>query len=155
MADEPNDGEKVDDDAKASDDTASPAGDDAKAKASAAPKATVKARKKPRSTDDEEDDEPNAPAGPRGRLSFARSFPPSAELDALLDAFDRGNYARVRELAPPLVARADAPEIARAARDVARRVEPDRTVLALLGISIALLAVLAIWFWTHKLGAHP
>jgi hypothetical protein len=103
----------------------------------------------------DDDDEPSVPEGPRGRLSFARGFPPSAELDALLDAFEHGNYARVRELAPPLVARSDAPEIARAAREVARRVAPDKTILTLLGLSIALLAVLAIWFWTHKIGAHP
>lgn len=103
----------------------------------------------------EDDDDLAVPPGPRGRLSFARNFPQSAELDELLAAFDGGNYARVRELAPPLVSRTGEPEIARAAREVARRVEPDKTILLLLGISIALLAVLAIWFWSHKLGAHP
>jgi hypothetical protein len=92
------------------------------------------------------------PDGPR-LPAFARAYPRDPELDALLRAMAGGDHARVHAEAEPLAARADKDgreEVARAARDLRRRLEPDPMVLWMFAGSLALLGFLVFWFYTHR-----
>jgi hypothetical protein len=93
-----------------------------------------------------------------GVPAFAQQFPRHPELDALVDAFEQGNYARVRAEAPRLAEASgddeeDAPseEVRLAAQELLRRIEPDPLAAYLFGIAVLLLAFLSLWYW---LGAH-
>jgi hypothetical protein len=94
--------------------------------------------------------------GPK-RSDFAADWPAHPELDALLAAFDRGNYAFVRERGRALVAGdkhaapLDAP-VQAAVQDLLRRIEPDRTAVIMLGVAVLLMAFLAWFYWTHPHG---
>jgi hypothetical protein len=81
------------------------------------------------------------------RPSFATDFPRDLELDALVDSFVQGNYARVRADARRILA-SDADEgIKRAARQLVERTRPDPLALLLLGLTALLLAAVGGW-WT-------
>jgi hypothetical protein len=84
------------------------------------------------------------------RPPFARDYPRDADLDALVDAFEAGNYALVHEQALPLARRATDPLVARAARDLRSRIEPDPLALRMLAGAAALLAFLVAWFYLHR-----
>jgi hypothetical protein len=89
-------------------------------------------------------------APPReGVPAFARSFPRDPVLDVLVDAFEHGDYAKVRSEAPRLAKETDRDDVRAAARELARRIEPDPLAAYLLAGAAALLAFLAIWYWTH------
>jgi hypothetical protein len=87
---------------------------------------------------------------PSERPQFARSFPKDAALDSLVDAFERGDYARVRKEAPELAKSSDDSEVKAAALELRRRIDPDPLALILMFLAVALLAVLASYYWTHK-----
>src|SRR5262249_54508338 len=93
--------------------------------------------------------EAEAPAAREGVPAFARAFPHDPELDALVDAFEGGDYARVRREAPALAKRTENDDVRKAARELASRVEPGPLALYLLVASALLLAFLAFWYWTH------
>jgi len=76
------------------------------------------------------------------RPTFSRAFPRVAELDALVDAFARGDYATVRARAPEL-ARSDDEALRGAARTLVERTKPDPLLLGLLVITALLLLVVA------------
>jgi hypothetical protein len=82
----------------------------------------------------------------RGPPAFARDFPADPRLDALLSAFERGDYAAVRRGAAVLVQDADAGDVQRAAAELRRRTGPDRTMVALLALTAALLVFLASYW---------
>lgn len=86
------------------------------------------------------------------RPPFARNYPRDPDLDRLLAAFVAGNYALVREEAEDLAARADDPQVARAAHDLRRRIEADPMAVAMLGGAAFLLLFLVLWFYTHRHG---
>jgi hypothetical protein len=90
----------------------------------------------------------DVPEEPR-RPAFAAKFPREPALDALVAAFEGGDYARVRSEAPKVVASAKSDEIRRAARTLVKRTTPDPLALKMLGLTAALLVVLAGYFWTH------
>ncbi len=83
------------------------------------------------------------------RPSFARGFPRTPPLDALVDAFERGDYARVRAEAPALAARDEDEAVRAAARTLVERTRPDPLVVRLLLVAGALLVVLAGWWIVH------
>jgi hypothetical protein len=91
---------------------------------------------------------PALTADGRERPIFVLGFPRDPELDRLVRAFELGNYAHVREHAPQLAERGATDEIRAAARELARRIEPDPLIKILLALSIALLVALA--FWAYK-----
>lgn len=93
-----------------------------------------------------------APADDWRRLPFTRAYPRDPELDALVAAFEKGNYAKVRAEAPLLAKRATDAEVARAARDLRARIEPDPLASYLIAGTGLLLAFLVAWFYTHQ---HP
>jgi hypothetical protein len=91
---------------------------------------------------------PSSPA-PRERPAFAANFPGDPELDALVEAFERGDHARVRREAPRLAERASSPEVGRAAGELRARLDPDPTSLTLLAIACALFVALTGYYFTH------
>jgi hypothetical protein len=132
-----------------------PASDEPRA-AAAAPDAALpvkRRKKKRRKAAAEEPAEPEPPpltTDGRERPLFVLGFPKDPELDRLVQAFEAGNYAFVRERAPKLAERATSENVRRAARELARRIEPDPLVKLLLGLSIALFVAIAIWAYkTH------
>jgi hypothetical protein len=93
---------------------------------------------------------PERDAQGRDRPTFLLDFPHDPELEALITAFEIGNYARVRELAPRLIERSDNPEVKAAAQELLDRIEPDPLVKFLLAIAVALfVAVVAITYHSH------
>jgi hypothetical protein len=83
------------------------------------------------------------------RPPFAHAFPRSAELDALVEAFARGDYASVRAGAPEIERSSDDPAVKAAARTLVERTRPDPLAVTLLAIAAVLLAVLAAWSVVH------
>jgi hypothetical protein len=92
-------------------------------------------------------------AAPAPLPMFARGYPREPELDALVAAFEAGNYARVREGAQRLAESAERDEVRRAARDLRKRVDPDPLMIYLLLAATALLVILAVHYWTHQNGS--
>lgn len=80
---------------------------------------------------------------------FAKDFPRHPELDALVAAFARGDYATVREGAPKLAESASDDGVKRAARTLRERIEPDPTSKMLFLIAAALLVLLTAWWIAH------
>ena len=127
---EPDDDAKAepDDDAKAEPD------DDAKADSDGGAKA-----------------KPHAAAGEPDVPAFAKGWPNDPALQALLEAFAKGNYAQVRAEAPKLAEQTQDPAVRAAAKDLRRRIDPDPVSSILLLLAVALLVVLA----SHYLGHRP
>jgi hypothetical protein len=83
------------------------------------------------------------------RPHFATDFPHAPALDALVDAFDRGDYARVRAEGPKLAASAQDENIRLAARTLVARTAPDPLAIWLLVIAGALLVALSAFWIVH------
>jgi hypothetical protein len=83
------------------------------------------------------------------RPSFASTFPVSPELDALVDAFARGDYARVRLEAPKLEGTSEDEAVRAAARTLVQRTEADPLAVKLMLLTGALLVLLTGWWIVH------
>ena len=81
----------------------------------------------------------------RPRPLFAQGYPRDPALDRLVTAFSLGNHRLVRDEAERLATRTDDPKVAAAARDLRRRLEPDRLAFVLLGATALLLITLTAW----------
>lgn len=92
-----------------------------------------------------------AAARPEGP-SFARHFPREPELDKLVAAFERGNYALVRAEAPRLMKATERDDVRLAARELRRRIDPDPLASFLLVAAAGLLAFLAYFYFAHAHG---
>jgi len=82
------------------------------------------------------------------RPAFAKDYPP--ELDDLVSAFERGNYASVREGADKLSRESGDAKVKAAAADLRSRTEADPMQKVLLGIIALLLVGLGIYWWSHQ-----
>jgi hypothetical protein len=82
---------------------------------------------------------------PPSRPSFTRAFPRTPDLDELVEAFARGDYAAVRARAPAVERNTDDPAVREAARILVERTRPEPAAVALLVIAALLLAVLGAW----------
>lgn len=80
---------------------------------------------------------------------FARGFPRTAELDALVVAFARGDYGTVRERAPELARSSDDEVVKKAAAELAQAIHPDPTAKVLVLFAAALLVFLTAWWVAH------
>ncbi len=118
-----------------------------------APKRRKKRRAEPQAA---EATEPRAsasePASKPETPAFAAGFPRDPVLDALVAAFEAGDYARVRREAPALAKQTDRDDVRAAARELARRLEPDPLAAYLLGLAALLLVFLAGYYWLHGHG---
>jgi hypothetical protein len=83
------------------------------------------------------------------RPSFAESFPRTPELDALVDAFADGDYARVRREAPALAAKSEDEAVKAAALELVARTKADPLAVWLLVLTGALLVFMSAW-WIAK-----
>lgn len=98
-----------------------------------------------------DEDETDAAEPPDdGRPAFARAWPRTPALDALVDAFVRGDYGHVRTEAPALASRTSDDAEKRAALELRRRIDPDPVSLVLVGVAVALLLVLAFHYLTNN-----
>jgi hypothetical protein len=86
---------------------------------------------------------------PERRPRFARDFPRSSELDGLVEAFARGDYARVRAEGATLERSSEDAAVRRAARLLVERTEPDRLAVWLLALAALLLLTLSAWWIVH------
>ena len=82
------------------------------------------------------------------RPAFAARFPADAELDKLVDAFERGDYRAVRAAAPGLADTHANEEVRAAARELVARTSPDPLAKWLFVLTALLLVILTAW-WTH------
>lgn len=102
--------------------------------------------------------EPVASAPPRSELDaagrerprFLLSFPSDPDLDRLVEAFERGDFATVRADAPALAERTEDEGVRDAALELRRRIDPDPLIKYLLLASVVLLFVLVMHAYTHK-----
>lgn len=84
---------------------------------------------------------------------FARDFPEDADLAVLVRAFVAGDYAHVRTEAPKLAARAEDAKVKEAAALLVKRTEADPLAKGLLGLTLALLVGLTV-YWIANDGPH-
>ena len=80
------------------------------------------------------------------RPAFAVEFPEDAALDALVAAFERGDFARVREGAAALARESTDDAVRRAARELAARTEADPLARLLVALTTALLCFLTLYW---------
>ncbi|HEU4412991.1 MAG TPA: hypothetical protein VFS43_47555 [Polyangiaceae bacterium] len=80
---------------------------------------------------------------------FAADYPDDPALVELVRAFQAGDYGRVRREAPALAERGGDPEVARAARDLRARLDPDSLTLGIFIGTGLLLALLTAWAYGH------
>ncbi|WP_437975360.1 hypothetical protein WMF11_46550 [Sorangium sp. So ce295] len=109
--------------------------------------------------DAQSDAEPRRPTKKRGKRRDEKAAPPPGdaaperprdpEIERLEQAFERGDYALVRAEAGRLAKEAERDELRRAARALLRRIDPDPLAVVLLVAAMALLAFLALWYWSH------
>jgi len=81
----------------------------------------------------------------RERPRFLLEFPRDPELQRLVRAFEAGNYRAVREGAPKLAQATEDPIVRAAARELARRIEPDPLMKYLLWVALGLF-VFIVWY---------
>jgi hypothetical protein len=80
------------------------------------------------------------------RAAFAARYPRDERLEAILDAFDVGNFALVRKEALRLEQETDDEDVRDAARDLRRRIEPEPTAIYLWALGVALLIILFAYY---------
>jgi len=83
------------------------------------------------------------------RPAFADGFPRTADLDEVVGAFARGDYARVRARAILLEQTSSDPTVRKAARLLFERTRPDPLAVKLLVIAGLLLMTMAAWWILH------
>jgi hypothetical protein len=83
------------------------------------------------------------------RPAFAKEFPRTADLDDVVAAFARGDYASVRAQAIRLEQASPDPIVREAARVLFDRTRPDPLAVTLLVIAALLLATVASWWMAH------
>lgn len=84
------------------------------------------------------------------RPRFLLGFPQDPALEPLIEAFEAGNYARVREQAPELAKNASEAEVRRAAEELLARIEPDPLVKLLLAVAIGLFLFVLIFVYVKQ-----
>jgi hypothetical protein len=89
--------------------------------------------------------EPGVDADGRLRPAFVLALPPDAGLKQLSAAFERGDFASVRALAPAVIKNAPDETVRRAAEDLRRRIDPDPAVVVLLLLALGLFSFLLGW----------
>lgn len=92
---------------------------------------------------------PTLDAKGRERPRFLLSFPADQNLDALVQAFERGDYRTVRAEAPKLASETSDAEVRAAAEELLRRIQPEPALAYLLALAVALLLFLVLHAYTR------
>jgi hypothetical protein len=83
------------------------------------------------------------------RPSFASEFPRVPELDALVDAFARGDFAHVRAEGPRLAGSSADEAVRNAAALLVDRTRPDPLAVRLIVLTAVLLALMTGYWIVH------
>jgi len=83
------------------------------------------------------------------RARFLDDFPEHEGLSRAAAAFENGNYAEVGRLCQSLLESETDDEVRACAKDLKRRIEPDRLIVGILWASFALLALITLWAYGH------
>ena len=131
-----------------------PAGDAPPAQASAGHVPAARAPEAPVATGDVPADDvpgvrPRLNAVGEERPAFALRFPHDPELEALIVAFEEGDFARVRRDAPVLARRTRDDAVRRAAVELRRRIDPDPLLIVMLVFALSLFAFLVAWIYAQ------
>jgi hypothetical protein len=86
------------------------------------------------------------------RPVFLLDFPEDPELERLIAAFEAGDYAEVRRVAPGVAERAQDPDVRAAALELRRRIDPDPLSSYIVVISVVLLLFLLVWAYAVQAG---
>ena len=81
---------------------------------------------------------------------FLQDRPAEPALEALVQAFLAGDFARVRKDAPALAEGAGDARVRNLARELRRRIDPDPLMKYLLAISVSLLVFLVVYFYAFS-----
>jgi|GEM_PF-3181943 len=84
------------------------------------------------------------------RAGFLAGFPEDSSLAPAVAAFERGDYRSTRRICTELLERDLDPDVHDAARELLKRLEPDRLVLRVLWGSFVLLALIALWAYGQQ-----
>jgi len=84
-----------------------------------------------------------------GRPAFARELPEDPKIEAMLEAFTRGDYAGVRAEAKVIERSASDESIKRAARSLVERTRADPLAITLLALTALLLAFVGGFWKVH------
>lgn len=84
-----------------------------------------------------------------GFPKFAKDFPRDPELDALVAAFERGDFAAVRRDASALAERTPEEAVRKAALLLRERIEPDKAARVLFLFALGLLVFLSGYWVLH------
>lgn len=84
------------------------------------------------------------------RPRFLLELPHDPALEPLIEAFESGNYARVRAGAPEVAKSNADPEVRRAAEELLVRIEPDPLVKLLLAVAIGLFLFVVVWVYVKQ-----
>lgn len=90
---------------------------------------------------------PRLNAAGEERPAFLLEFPEDPELEALIAAFEAGDFARVRAEAPKLAASTGSEAVRRAALELRHRTDPDPLLVGMLGLCILLFVFLVAWIY--------
>jgi hypothetical protein len=101
----------------------------------------------PRDTPESSEARPRLNRDGEERPRFLLEFPHDPALEPLIEAFEAGNYARVRAEAPAVVKNSSDPAVRRAAEELLARIEPDPLVKLLLGVAIGLFVFVVAWVY--------
>jgi hypothetical protein len=93
------------------------------------------------------DDAPDEAHRPIERAAFLDDFPPDPDLLPLVEAFQSGHYARLRELYAALRTRSKDPETLELARELVERTHADPTATKLLLLSIGFFLFILTWVY--------
>jgi len=89
------------------------------------------------------------------RPPFAADFPRDPDLDAAVESFVSGDYARVRADGARILASSADEEIKRATRALVERTTPAPLALALLGLTAVLVAAVGGWWILYGKAPAP
>lgn len=81
---------------------------------------------------------------------FLAELPDADALKPAIAAFSSGNYRELNRVCRQLLEHDEDPEVHAAARELLRRVEPDRFIVGVLWGSFALLVLLVLWAFGHQ-----
>lgn len=84
------------------------------------------------------------------RAKFLLRFPKDVELEPAVAAFIKGDYRETQRVCAELMRRDLDPDVHAAARELLRRLKPDRLILGILWGSFVLLALLVLWAYGHQ-----
>lgn len=93
---------------------------------------------------------PRLDADGRERPHFVFSYPRDPRLDALVAAFERGDFRAVRDGVPMLLRESADPAVKEAAEDLRSRTRPDPLVRWFWFASVSVFTFLVIWSYFHS-----